>query len=115
MEHKTVYVCTGGCKGVSPVAKNCGAATCPHFNEPLEPRVQCDACAAAAEMEGDQSLIDNAADGAYAAEQPAVEVMRAAETIVPGFKLDYARVHAILRYFEKYPDAQRGFAKLPSK
>gem|GEM_PF-5782856 len=51
MNHQTLYVCTGGCKGVSPVAKNCGAANCARFNQPLSARVQCDACALAAEKD----------------------------------------------------------------
>jgi hypothetical protein len=52
MEHQTVYICTGGCHGVSPIAKNCGAPDCNRFNQPLEARMQCDACAAAAEKDG---------------------------------------------------------------
>jgi len=31
------YICTGGCKGVSKVAKNCGAESCPKHGKPLKP------------------------------------------------------------------------------
>lgn len=29
------YICTGGCKGVSDVAKTCDTAGCAHFGQPL--------------------------------------------------------------------------------
>ena len=47
-----VYICTGGCNGVSEVAKNCGAIDCPHLNQPLEPREQCDSCVNKTKQEG---------------------------------------------------------------
>lgn len=33
----THFVCKGGCGGVSPDAGSCQVATCPKFNQPLEP------------------------------------------------------------------------------
>jgi hypothetical protein len=33
----THYICTGGCKGVSKVAKNCGAKDCPKHDQLLTP------------------------------------------------------------------------------
>ena len=33
----THYICTGGCGGVSEVAKTCGAETCPKHGVPLTP------------------------------------------------------------------------------
>jgi hypothetical protein len=33
----THYICTGGCGGVSEVAKTCGAETCPKHGDPLTP------------------------------------------------------------------------------
>lgn len=32
----THYICTGGCKGVSEVAKNCGAEDCQKFDKALQ-------------------------------------------------------------------------------
>ena len=31
------YICTGGCKGVSKVAKSCGAEDCIKHGKPLKP------------------------------------------------------------------------------
>ena len=31
----THYICTGGCRGVSPNAKSCGAESCPKHGKPL--------------------------------------------------------------------------------
>ncbi|MEK6875864.1 MAG: hypothetical protein AABX63_00515 [Nanoarchaeota archaeon] len=33
----THHICTGGCKGVSKVAKSCGAESCPKHGKPLNP------------------------------------------------------------------------------
>ena len=37
MDNKTHYICTGGCNGVSEVAKECESETCQHKGLPLEP------------------------------------------------------------------------------
>ncbi|MBI2634046.1 hypothetical protein HYW82_00040 [Candidatus Peregrinibacteria bacterium] len=59
MEKKTLYKCPGNCGGVSPVPKNCGAADCSMYGQPLKPHEQCEGCMASAEKDEGNHLCAN--------------------------------------------------------
>lgn len=47
MKHKNAqdgFVCLGGCGGLSPTPKSCGAKHCPSHGHPLVPGFKCAEC-----------------------------------------------------------------------
>lgn len=63
MANPTIYACTGDCGGVAPMAKNCGAESCSHFDQALQPRVQCDTCMVNSQKTGELQVCEECAHG----------------------------------------------------